>query len=179
MTVNSPHENTQLEKKWVAFTYIGKETRHITKLFKNTTVKTACRTRNTIKILLQSKLQQERENKYNRPGVYKLKCSECHLQYVGQTGRYFLTRYKKHIRAIKYNKDSSEYAQHILNTGHSYGKIEDIMEIIKVENKGKHLDTLEKYHIFCSYKQNIHLNNNNIDVYNPIFKAIHKQDDRD
>jgi arginyl-tRNA--protein-N-Asp/Glu arginylyltransferase len=66
-----------------------------------------------------------------------------------------------------------------LNTGHSYGKIEDIMEIIKLENKGKHLGTLEKYHIFRSYKQKIHLNDNNIDVYDPIFNAIHKKDDRD
>jgi hypothetical protein len=123
MTVNNPHENTQLEKKWVTFTYIGKETRHITKLFKNTTVKTAYKTRNTVKRLLQPKLQQERENKYNRPGAYKLKCNEFHLQYVGQKGLSFLTRYKEHIRAIKYNKDSTAYAQHILNTGHSYGKI--------------------------------------------------------
>jgi hypothetical protein len=59
-----------------------------------------------------------------------------HVQYVGQTGRSCLTRYKEHIRAIKYEKDSSGYAQHISNTGHSHGKMEDIMEIIKAENKG-------------------------------------------
>jgi hypothetical protein len=51
------------------------------------------------------------------------------------------------------------------------------MEIIKVETKGKHLDTLEKYHIFCSYKQRKHLNNNNMDAYNPTFHVIYKQDD--
>jgi exonuclease III len=67
-TVNNPHESTQIEKKWLTFTYTGKETRHITKLFKSTTVKTAYRTRNTIKILLQPKLQ-EHINKYSRPGV--------------------------------------------------------------------------------------------------------------
>jgi hypothetical protein len=121
-TINTPHENNQIEKKLVTFTYTGKETRHITKLFKNTIVKTAYRTRNTIKRFLQPKLQQEHGNKYSRPGVYKLKCSKCHLQYIGQTGRSFLTRYKERIRAIKYNKDSSGFAQHILNTGHSYGK---------------------------------------------------------
>jgi hypothetical protein len=64
-----------------------------------------------------------------------------------------------------------------LNTGHSYGKIEDIMEIIKVENKGKHSDTLEKYYILCSYKQRQHLNDNNIVAYNPIFNTIEKQYD--
>jgi hypothetical protein len=42
------------------------------------------------------------------------------------------------------------------------------MDIITTERKGKHLDTLEKFHIFCSYKRNKHLNDNNIDTQNPI-----------
>jgi arginyl-tRNA--protein-N-Asp/Glu arginylyltransferase len=174
---NSSIADTQHEKKWVTFTYIGKETRHITKLFKNTKVKTAFRTNNIIKRILKPKPQIEHGNKYNSPGVYKLKCNDCHLQYIGQTGRSFLTIYKEHIRAIRYNKESSGYAQHILNTGHSYGNIEDIMDIIKIERKGKHLDTLEKFHIFCSYKLNKHLNDNNTDTQNPIFNTIYKQND--
>jgi hypothetical protein len=56
--------------------------------------------------------------------------------------------------------------------------MEDMMEITKVENKGKHLNTLGKYHIFRLYKQNKHLNDNNIDAHNLIFNTIHKQDDR-
>jgi hypothetical protein len=51
------------------------------------------------------------------------------------------------------------------------------MDIIKKERKGKHLDTLEKFHIFCSYKRNKPLNDNNIDTYNPIFNTIYKQND--
>jgi hypothetical protein len=82
-----------------------------------------------------------------------------------------------HIRAIRYNKESSGYAQHILNTGHSYGNIEDVMDIIKIERKGKHLDMLEKYHIFCTYKHNKHLNDNNIDIHNPIFNTVYKLND--
>jgi hypothetical protein len=65
--------DTQHENKWVTFTYIGKETRHITNLFENTTVKTAFRTRNTIKRILRPKTQIEHGNKCNSPSVYKLK----------------------------------------------------------------------------------------------------------
>jgi hypothetical protein len=54
---NSSTVDTQRDKKWVSFTYIGKETRHITKLFKNTEVKTAFRTNNTIKRILKPKPQ--------------------------------------------------------------------------------------------------------------------------
>jgi hypothetical protein len=62
MTVNNPHGNSQIEKKWVTFTYTGKETMYITKLFKTTIVKIAYRTRNTIKRHLQQKLQEHETN---------------------------------------------------------------------------------------------------------------------
>jgi hypothetical protein len=48
-------------------------------------------------------------------------------------------RYKEHILAISKNGVSSGYAQHIVNIGHTYGLIEDTMEIIKVARKGKYL----------------------------------------
>jgi hypothetical protein len=37
--------------------------------------------------------------------------------------------------------------------GHAYGSITDTMEVIKVERKGKHLNTLEKPHIQAKQKQ--------------------------
>jgi hypothetical protein len=37
------------DKKWVVFTHTGKETRYITKLFKNTSVKPTFKTANTLK----------------------------------------------------------------------------------------------------------------------------------
>jgi hypothetical protein len=61
-------------------------------------------------------------NKFNNAGVYKLKCKACPLQYIGQTGRTFQTRYKEHIWAIRNNQNTSRYAKHILDTGQSYGK---------------------------------------------------------
>jgi hypothetical protein len=42
------------------------------------------------------------------------------------------------------------------------------MEIIKTAKKGKHLDTLEKYYIFCAHQQNIYVNDTYIDNHNPI-----------
>jgi hypothetical protein len=37
---------------------------------------------------------------------------------------------------------------HVLDTGHAYGTINEIMEVVKIQEKGKHLKTLEKYHIY-------------------------------
>jgi hypothetical protein len=46
MEQNTPSENN---KKWATFTYVGKETRIITRLFKNANIQTLFRTTNTIK----------------------------------------------------------------------------------------------------------------------------------
>jgi hypothetical protein len=48
------------------------------------------------------------------------------------------------------------------------------MDVVKIERKGKHLDILEKFHIFCSLKQNKHLNDSNLDLNNPIFNTVYK-----
>jgi hypothetical protein len=48
------------------------------------------------------------------------------------------------------------------------------MDILEVEKKGKHLDALEVFHIFCLYKQDNHFNDNNIDIYNTIFNTVYK-----
>jgi hypothetical protein len=89
---------------------------------------------------------------------YQLKCLDCPLKYIGQRGRAVHTRYKEHILAIKNNNSNSGYSNHILNTGHKYGLITDTMDIIKTHKKGKHMNTLEKYHIHKLYKNNFHMN---------------------
>jgi hypothetical protein len=48
------------------------------------------------------------------------------------------------------------------------------MEIITTGRKGKHLNTLEKYHIYKTSKKNLHMNDTNIDTQNTIFKELHK-----
>jgi hypothetical protein len=90
-------------------------------------IKVAFRTRNTIQNILKP---QPQIDKYSRSEIYQLKCLDCPLKYVGQTGRTFKTRYKEHIHDIRSNNSNSGYSSHILNTGHTYGTITDTMEII-------------------------------------------------
>jgi hypothetical protein len=85
---------------------------------------------------------------------------------MGQT---FNIRYKEHIHDIRSNNSKSGYLNHILNTGHTYGTIYDTMDVIAMGRKGKHLNTLERYHIYKISKDNIHMNDTYIDTHNPIF----------
>ena len=70
----SSGRNTRRDKdiqknRWAKFTYCGKETRMITKLFKNTDVKVTYRTKNNLGKLLKPH-NIPAPNKYEKNGVY-------------------------------------------------------------------------------------------------------------
>jgi hypothetical protein len=58
-----------------------------------------------------------------------------------------ITTYKEHIRNIRFNKEESAFAQHILDKGHQYGPMEQIMELIKYARKGIIMNIKENYYI--------------------------------
>jgi hypothetical protein len=65
---------------------------------------------------------------------------------------------------------TSRYAQHILDTKHAYGTIEDTLDILHIEKKGPLMNTLECFHIYKLSREGMHLNN----TYNPIFNLTAK-----
>jgi hypothetical protein len=77
---------------------------------------------------------------------------ECGGAYVGQTGKKFHVRYKEHIRDIRSNKGNTGYVNHILNTGHTYGTLENTLQVISTQNKGPNLNILERFHIYKEQK---------------------------
>lgn len=76
---------------------------------------------------------------YQKCGVYQLKRNEYHLRYIGQAGRTFKDRYREHIQATRTNRHTSKYAQHILDTGHEYGPIEENMEVVQTAKRNIYL----------------------------------------
>jgi hypothetical protein len=80
-TIEPPTKNN---KRWIKFTYVGKETNTITNIFKGTNLRIAYHTTNTIQKQLAPK--KTITDKYNSSGVYKLTCPDCKKAYVGQTG---------------------------------------------------------------------------------------------
>jgi hypothetical protein len=161
-------EQKHQKTKWATFTYC-KEVRQITKLFKDTQLKVAFRTRNTINNILKHYAQID---KYNNSGIYQMKCVNCPLKYVGQTGRTFNIRYKEHIQAIRSNNGNSGYSNYILNSGHTCSTITDTMDIIRIGRKGRHLNTLEKYHIYEISGNSLHMIETHIELHNPIFQTV-------
>jgi hypothetical protein len=52
------------------------------------------------------------------------------------------------------------------------------VDIIRKERKGKHLNTLEKHHIHKISKNKLQMNDTNIDIHNPIFRALQEKNTR-
>jgi hypothetical protein len=150
------------------------ETRNITKIFKTTNLKIAFKTSNTIQNLCNLKEPNHRKDPYQNSGIYQPTCKECNKKYIRQIGHTFKTRYNEHINAIKSNKSTSRYAQHIFDNQHSYGTIHDTMDIIRTTKKGQHMNTLERYYIYKNKKTygNI-LNYTYAEAENPISEVIH------
>jgi hypothetical protein len=82
--------------KSVYFTYVGKETKFMKELHKNSKANVPYKTHNTILRLLAYK-QLEYNNKYSGNGIYALARPDCGKQYLGQTDRTFRTRFKEHF----------------------------------------------------------------------------------
>ena len=69
-----------LKHSWATFTYVGKETSYITNIFRQTDLRIAFRTNNTIGNLLTQ--NKPFPDKFSLSGVYKLACPECQKAYV-------------------------------------------------------------------------------------------------
>ena len=159
------------KQKWARFTYVGSETRIIIKLFRHTQVKVAYTTNNNLNKLLRNNITNE-ENKYTRSGIYQLNCPTCSKKYIGQTGRSSQIRFREHKHEYKYMCHKSRFAQHLLEEGHSFDTMENIMEITQFARKGRMMDALEKFYIYDITRKGIQINDRLTIQRNPIFDAV-------
>jgi hypothetical protein len=159
-------------KIWIKFTYFGSDIRTLTKIFKNSRLKVAFNVNNTIKIRCKSSGQYD---KYKDSGVYQLKCPSCEQVYIGQTGRELRTRYKEHIRDIRFNQTQSKYAQQYWSLITNMER-EDTMEAIKTAQKGRHLDAVERFYIYKASKNKPILNEQYATDTNVLFDLVINRD---
>jgi hypothetical protein len=101
-----------------------------------------------------------------------MKCNSFQLKYIGQTGRNFRIRYKEYTHAIRSNKTTSKYAQHILETGHTYDTLENTLNILQFEKKSRKMNSLQQYYIYRITNENLQLNDTYTNNHNPIFALI-------
>jgi hypothetical protein len=139
---NKPkHQQGCQNSKRATFTYEGRETRLITKLFSNTNIKIAHITNNNLGKLLNARRAVKAESKFDKNGVFQLTCPTRHKKYIGQTDKSF-TYGSESITDYKYANNKSKFAQHVLEKDHLFGPINEIMNILHTAKKGGMLDKL-------------------------------------
>jgi hypothetical protein len=74
------------------------------------------------------------------------------------------------MRYIKGNNPQSAFAQHILNNQHEYGKIDEIMTLLKHTKHKPLLTPYEQYFIQTHYQQNKLITEQNPGKYNPLIQ---------
>jgi len=131
------------------------------------------RTNNSIQnILMNNKQLTNNTDKYTHSGVYMLSCPDCSKAYVGQAGRKFLTRFNEHKAAFRTNNQNSNYANYLTEHTYSLGPIQETMQILQRQNKGAHLNTIERYYLYREFTKNNHLNDEHTVSPNKIFEAL-------
>ena len=116
------------------------------------------------------------KSNYDKCGIYQLKCPTCNKKYIAQTGRSFKICFHEHFRDFKHGNGKSSFAQHLIENGHSFGPMQDIMQTVKFTSKGRIMDTLEKFYIFCETKLNKQINDKMTVKSNVIFDTIVRND---
>ena len=142
------HEPTSEKPLWARFSYCGRNTRAITKAFKNTNIKVIYSTKKHIKETSDGEPPPTKKSKYEKSGIYQISCPTCNKKYTGQTGRSFKTRFREQLRDFKNGYGKSRFAQHLLDNRHAIGPMNDIMDTLYFTNKGRLMDGVESFFIF-------------------------------
>jgi hypothetical protein len=141
------------------------------KLFKNTSVKVSYTTHNTINRPV-STYNHTQQDKYEKSGIYNLKCHDCKKAYVWQTGGAFPVRLREHFWNYKFANNKSKFAEHLLDHSYSCGPMNTTMDILNLTSKVTMMNTLKMFHIYSETKRDNQINDRHTVKSNAIFNFI-------
>lgn len=75
-------------------------------------------------------------------------CPECGKKYTGHTGRNVLRGYEEYLHFIINNNNNWKLAYHLLENSQSFGKVNDVMDIMHCCVRGAYMDTIEKSYMY-------------------------------
>jgi hypothetical protein len=75
-------------------------------------------------------------------------------------------------RSFRNNTHTSKFAKHLNDHLHSFGPIQDVMQILQFYKKGPHLTTIEQFLIHKVAASHNHLNDEHTIAPNRIFDTI-------
>lgn len=94
------------------------------------------------------------------------------IRSIGQTGGSFKIRFQEHQHSFRNNNCNSEFVQHLLGSGRSFGKTENIKDILYFGKKGAHPNSVERFHIYNETLVDSQLSEKYTVAYSKIFEIV-------
>nr|VZI25494.1 unnamed protein product [Spirometra erinaceieuropaei] len=134
---------TERPKVWRALPYIDGVSEAVSRLLRPLGIGIAHRPESTIRHLVM------RPKTPLPPGettnvIYRIQCSSCEINYIGETGKRLQTRVKEHMRAVRRMDQLSLVAEHCANSGHTFAF--QSAEILGRGNDRVTRETIEAWH---------------------------------
>ena len=76
------------------------------------------------------------------------------------------------IKKFGTNNQNWNYAKQLTEHTHSFDPIQDTMQMLQCQNKGAHLNTIERYYIYREFTKSNHLNDEHTISPSKIFEAL-------
>lgn len=156
-------------KKYTSLTYFGNISTQISKIISHTTTHNISfkSFMSNGSILLNAK---EKLSKLQKPGIYRLNCSDCNSVYIGQTCRNLEIRYKEHLNSYRLkHPERSNFAKHLIENNHNLTTNNKI-ELLHYCDHYFKLNFLEALEIHRhSHNQNYTIINEQLDTYHSPF----------
>lgn len=109
-------------------------------------------------------------DKHNQSGIYSIICKDCNKQYIGQTRRSIIKRFKEHKCHTEHGRsDDSSVAKHMVDFNHNMD-LSCLKLIHRVDNFYE-LNAYESFYI-NKFKDNL-MNENNGPIQNSIFSKFY------
>ena len=147
-TLSISNQTSQTPPKLRLLPYIPKLSERIEKMCRPLGVKTACRSRCTLRSPLLH-VKQPREDKRKKGVIYEVPCKDCECVYIGKTGRPLEKQLSEHKNAVKNNDTIYIYKNGI--AVHSWTKQHQVdweaAKTIEVEGNYWRRRVLETLHI--------------------------------
>jgi len=78
--------------------------------------------------------------------VLKAETASTAVVYIKQTEHSFFGGYKEHTSCVEYRRENLNYTKHMLEMGHKYGPMQEVMDILQMQEKGPIADVW-----YCMY----------------------------
>jgi len=91
-----------------------------------------------------------------------------------QLNRHWFIKIKRNsslstTNAFKNNSHLSKYVRHLIEQNHTLDSIQNTVQVLQYQNKGAHLNTYERFHIYAEYINKNHLNDEHTIFPNKLF----------